>query len=357
MGQTEPASTCGELQGREEGPSGSATAPGPQACLRRSPRLQILRGSAASSPGQPRQAVPQQQRHPLRAQPARAPAAPRAGPPRPGNSLAGGHERSQEGSRGVTRNEAAHQQQLGVNTEPPPCLHLRPRTPLSQQAEHAAAGDGNQEQAPRRREQEPAGREPVVGVQRPAADSRGAQPGEEPHGLAKRASNCPDSAPPVPGALPLTPPAEDPPSSQAGGTPHHHRARGDHASPPDHRDERASETAGGITVENHAGDVTTCAPGEARGNGGETGVGPVTGGVTADPPGPAASQQGRTDLPQRLQPTGPGRQWWRTCHRGHRGGRCRRLGDGSRRYNGYSRLESREISDDPSRDSRRRGNR
>ncbi|CAI7739169.1 unnamed protein product [Closterium sp. NIES-54] len=84
----EPAPTCGELQGHGGCPSGSATAPGPQACLRRSPRLRILRASISAVHGQPHQAVPRQQRLPPRAQPARAPAAPRAGQLRRGTGHA-----------------------------------------------------------------------------------------------------------------------------------------------------------------------------------------------------------------------------------------------------------------------------
>ncbi|CAI5489083.1 unnamed protein product [Closterium sp. Naga37s-1] len=153
---------------------------------------------------------------------------------------------------------------------------------------------------------ETAGRGSEVEAQRQAVDSRGAQPEEEPRGLARRASNCSGSAPPS------TLPAEDPPSSQAGGTPHPRRERGDPSNPPDFRVEQASVTAAGSAAENHAGNETTCAPGGARGNEGAMGDGQVTEGATADMPGPSASQQARTDPLPRAQPTDPVRQWWRT---------------------------------------------
>ncbi|CAI5529538.1 unnamed protein product [Closterium sp. Naga37s-1] len=285
MGQPEPAPACGALQGREECPSGSATAPGPQACLRRSPRLQIQRASAASGPGQPRQAVPQQQRLPPRAQPARAPGAPRAG------------------------TGAADLHQREANTTPQTRRHQRPPP---QQAEPVASEDALQGRAPTQRVQRPLGCEPEEGVRRQAADSRGAQAGVEPQGPARRASNCSGSATPSPRVPPSTPPAEDLPSSPAGGTPHHHRARGNPSSPPDHRGEQASEAAAGNAVENHGGDETTGDPGVAQGNEDETGGGQVTGVVTAGLPGPSVPQQARTDPPLRAQPREPGRQWWRT---------------------------------------------
>ncbi|CAI5535697.1 unnamed protein product [Closterium sp. Naga37s-1] len=155
--------------------------------------------------------------------------------------------------------EAALPQQHGENTAPT-SHHPQQQTPLPQQAEPAADEDGNREEVPRRREQEPAGSKPEAGVRRQAADSRGAQPVEEPQGRARRASNNSGSAPPSPHAPPSRLPAVDLPSSQAGGTPHHRHARGDPSSPPDRRVGQASEFAVGSAVESLAGAETSRAP-------------------------------------------------------------------------------------------------
>ncbi|CAI5522052.1 unnamed protein product [Closterium sp. Naga37s-1] len=173
-------------------------------------------------------------------------------------------------------------------------------------------GDESQEQVPRQREKELAAHGSGEEGQRQAAGSQGAQPDEEPRGLARRASNCSGSAPPYPHEPPSTLLAEDPPSSRAGGTPHPRHEHGDPSNPPDLRGEQASATVADNAVETHAGDETTCAPGGARGNGGATSDGRATEGVTVDLLGPSASQQVRTDPPPRAQPTEPVRQWWRT---------------------------------------------
>ncbi|CAI5535081.1 unnamed protein product [Closterium sp. Naga37s-1] len=168
------------------------------------------------------------------------------------------------------------------------------------------------EQVPRQQEQEPLGPEPEEGVQLQAVDSSGARLDEEPHGQARCASNCSGSALPSPRAPPSTLPAKDPPSSRADGTPHHLRVRGDLSSHHDRWGEQSSEIADGNAVENRGGVVTTHAPGGARENGGETGGGQATGGVTADPPGPSTSQQARTGPVPWAQSGEPGHQWWRT---------------------------------------------
>ncbi|CAI7918046.1 unnamed protein product [Closterium sp. NIES-54] len=310
----------------------------------------ILRASAASSPGRLRQAVPQQQRHPPRAQLARATTAPRAGPPRLSTSHAGGHGRSQEGSQGETSGPApksaaergdcqrggvalresprehgsaeakvlppgtggAHQHQQGERTEPPTSRHLRPQIPLPQQAEPVADGDEIWEQAPIQREKELAAPGSGGEAQQQAAGWGGAQPDGEPRGLARRAANCSGSAPPSPPEPPSTLPAKDPPSSQAGDTPHPRHEHGNPSNPLDPRGEQASTTVAGTAVETHAGDEMICGPGGERGNGAATSDGQATEGVTVGLQEPPPSKQEQTDPPPQAQPTEPVRQWWRT---------------------------------------------
>ncbi|CAI5491772.1 unnamed protein product [Closterium sp. Naga37s-1] len=130
---------------------------------------------------------------------------------------------------------AAHRHQLGEQTEPPTSRHPRPQTPLPQRAEPAADGDENREQVPIQREKELAAQGSKEEAQQQAARSRGARPDEEPRGLARHASNCFGSAPPSPPEPPSILPAEDPPSSQAGDTPHPRHEHGDPSNPPDPR--------------------------------------------------------------------------------------------------------------------------
>ncbi|CAI7890045.1 unnamed protein product, partial [Closterium sp. NIES-54] len=109
-------------------------------------------------------------------------------------------------------------------------------------------------------------------VQQPVEGPREAQPSEEPRALARPTVNCSGSAPPSPRAWPSTPPAEDPPLSQANGIPHHHHARGDPSSPHCHRGEQAIRPAAGSAGESCAGAAATRAPARARENGGDAAV-------------------------------------------------------------------------------------
>ncbi|CAI5491308.1 unnamed protein product [Closterium sp. Naga37s-1] len=149
-------------------------------------------------------------------------------------------------------------------------------------------------------------------AQQQAAGLGGAQLDGEPRGLARRAANCSGSAPPSPPEPPSTLPAEDPPSSQAGDTPHPRHEHGNPSNPLDPRGEQASATVAGTAVETHAGDEMICGPGGERGNGAATSDGQATEGVTVGLQEPPPSQRERTDPPARAQPTEPVRQWWRT---------------------------------------------